>query len=129
MAAIQGFHHIAINAVDFDSAIDLYTRILGFSKARSWGTAGKRCAMLDAGNNNIVELFEKKSPGMENGSLVHYAFRTDNCDEIIDRVRKEGLEITVEPKDIEIQSDPVYPARIAFFKGAAGEVIELFQER
>ena len=34
-----------------------------------------------------------------------------------------------EPKDIEIQSDPRFPARIAFCHGPLGEDIEFFCEK
>ena len=128
MAQIQGFHHVAIHTVNFDSAVDLYTRVLGFPIKRSWGEPGSRCTMIDAGNNNIIELSEKDPPNEEYGPLAHYALRTDNLDEIMDRIRKEGIEITVEPKNVDLPADPVYPVRIAFFKGAAGELVEIFQE-
>jgi len=128
MADIQGFHHVALHTTNFDSAVDLYTRVLGFSIKRSWEKEGSRCAMLDAGNDNIVELSEKEPVGKENGPLAHLALRTDKLDEIMERVRNEGIEITVEPKNVDLPADPVYPVRVAFFKGAAGELIEIFQE-
>lgn len=39
------------------------------------------------------------------------------------------IEVFVEPKDIEIQSDPRFPARIAFCRGPLGEEIEFFCEK
>ena len=44
-------------------------------------------------------------------------------------MRTAGYEVFIEPKDIQIQSDPVFPARIAFCRGPLGEEIELFQEK
>lgn len=129
MAQIKGFHHLAMNVAEFDLSKKFYIDVLGFSAAKEWGGEGKRAVMLDAGNGNYVELFEKPEVGADSGTIIHYALRVDDCDEILDRVRKAGAEITVESKDVDIQSDPPYPVRIAFFKGPGGEIIELFQER
>ena len=128
MARIQGFHHVALHTTNFDSAVDLYTRVLGFSVKRSWGSPGNRCSMLDAGNDNIVELSEREPTSKEHGPFAHLALRTDDLDGIMERVQKEDIEITVDPKNVELPADPVYPVRIAFFRGAAGELIEIFQE-
>ena len=128
MARIHGFHHVALHTLNFDSAVDLYTRVLGFSIKRSWGSPGSRCTMLDAGNDNIVELSEREPLSKELGPFAHLALRTDDLDTIMNQVREEGIEITVEPKNVDLPADPVYPVRVAFFKGAAGELIEIFQE-
>lgn len=44
------------------------------------------------------------------------------------RTWKAGYEVFIEPKNIEIASMPVFPARIAFCRGPLGEEIEFFQE-
>ena len=129
MGQIKGFHHLAMNVSNFDASKSFYTDVLGFSAAREWGQTGSRALMLDAGNGNYVELFEKESVDAGAGGIIHYALRVDNCDEILDRVRKSGAEITVESKDVDIPATPAYPVRIAFFKGPSGEIVELFQER
>lgn len=129
VGTIQGFHHIAMNVTDFDGSVGFYTDVLGFTVAKEWGEPGSRAIMLDAGNGNYVEMFEKETADEGKGSLLHLALRSDNCDEIMDRVRESGAEITVETKDVDIQATPVYPVRIAFFKGPSGEILEIFQER
>ncbi len=43
--------------------------------------------------------------------------------------RAANAKITDEPFDFDIQSDPIYPVRIAFCKGPDQEIIEFFQER
>jgi hypothetical protein len=47
---------------------------------------------------------------------------------MLEKARKAGAEVTMESKDLTIDSSigPV-PVRIAFFKGPHGEIIELFQ--
>lgn len=53
---------------------------------------------------------------------------TDDVDACVDAVKKAGYEVFIEPKNIEIASIPVFPARIAFCRGPLGEEIEFFQE-
>lgn len=50
------------------------------------------------------------------------------CAAMLEKVRAAGAEVTMETKDLTIDSSagPI-PARIAFFKGPDGEVIELFE--
>ena len=125
-----GFHHVAINAADFDRTHRFYTEVMGMTEAHVWQGANGRAAMLDAGEGAFLEVFEKQGwSGAENGSVIHFALRTTKLDAVLNLVRAEGLEVTTEPKDITIKSDPPYPVRIAFFKGPDGEVVELFQER
>ncbi len=107
MGQIQGFHHVAMNVSNFDASKGFYTDVLGFSAAKEWGESGSRAVMLDSGNGNYIELFEKDSVDSGAGGIIHYALRVDNCDEIMDRVRKSGAEITVEPKNVDIQATPV----------------------
>ena len=53
---------------------------------------------------------------------------TDDVDACVEAVKKAGYEVFIEPKNIEIASMPVFPARIAFCRGPLGEEIEFFQE-
>lgn len=126
-----GFHHVAIRVNDFDRSMKFYTEGLGFTVARAWGGAGKnRAVMLDTGDGNYFELFERDPADVPSEAVyLHAAIRTSDCDKAIQVAREAGAEVTVEPKDVEIQSSPPYPVRIAFFKGPDGEIIELFQER
>ncbi|MAG13611.1 MAG: glyoxalase [Spirochaetales bacterium] len=129
MAAIQGFHHVAMKVKNFDASADFYTQVLGLSRGKSWGEPGSRVLMVDAGNGNYMELFEGGKGHAGDGAVTHVAFRTDDCDEVMARVRESGAEITTENKDVDLKSDPVFPVRIAFFKGPDDEIIEIFQER
>lgn len=127
---ISGFHHVAMRVKDFDATVKFYTEILGFKKSISWGENDKRAIMLDTGDGNYLEVFAGGSGELKpEGAFIHLAFRTDNCDEAIEKARAAGMEITDEPKDVEIGSVPPTPVRIAFFKGPDGEVIEFFQNK
>ncbi len=124
-----GFHHVAIRARDFEATVQFYTEALGFKEKIAWGEDKSRAVMLDAGDGNYLEVFAggADTPKPE-GAILHFALRTDNCDAALERARTAGAEVTMEPKDINIQSRPHHtPVRIAFCKGPDGEIIEFFQ--
>ncbi|WP_040952037.1 VOC family protein [Gorillibacterium massiliense] len=123
-----GFHHVAIKAVDFEKTVAFYTELLGFETRLTWGEGDGRGALLDTGDGNYLEVFAGGEKGLKPaGGFYHIALRTDDVDGLIERVRATGAEITVEPKDVVIQSAVPVPIRIAFFNGPDGESIELFQ--
>ncbi len=123
-----GFHHLALKAADFEKTVKFYTEGLGFKEWISWGEGDGRAVMIDAGNGNYLEIFAggQNSPKPE-GNYIHVAFAAENCDEAIERARKAGAVVTMEPTDVEIKSNPPLQVRIAFCKGPDGEVIEFFQ--
>ncbi|MFA5863982.1 MAG: VOC family protein [Phycisphaerae bacterium] len=123
-----GFHHVAMRVKDFDASVRFYTQGLGFVEKMAWGQENHRAVMLDTGDGNYLELFAGGSPDPKpEGCLLHFALRTTQCDEAIEQARKAGAEITMEPKNVDIPSNPTTPVRIAFCKGPDGEVIEFFQ--
>ncbi|WP_419873557.1 VOC family protein [Candidatus Pristimantibacillus sp. PTI5] len=120
-----GFHHIAIRVFDFDKTVAFYTEILGFTERVRWGEGNKRAIMLDTGDGNYLEVFAGGKEGQKDeGAFLHLALRSDRVTEAVELARAAGMEVTVEPKDVELGGIPV---RIAFFKGPDGEIIELFQ--
>jgi len=121
-----GFHHVAIRVHDFDASVKFYTEVLGFTERVRWGEGNGRGILLDTGDGNYLEIFAGGAPGTKpEGAFLHLALRTDNVDKAIEVARAAGMEVTVEPKDVSLGT---VPARIAFFKGPDGEIIELFQE-
>lgn len=125
-----GFHHIAIKVFDFEKTLKFYIEGLGFKKHLSWGEGDERGAMIDTGNGNYLEVFAGGTQDIKpEGAYIHLAFRSDNCDADLEKARAMGAEVTMEPNDIVIKSNPPLKARIAFCKGPEGEVIEFFQER
>lgn len=125
-----GFHHLALRVRDFDKSMAFYTQALGFTTRIAWGEKPKRAVMLDVGDGNYLEVFERpdQAPNPDDGVLLHFALRTKDASAAIERARAAGCVVTIEPKDVTIQSRPhPTPVRLAFCKGPDGEVIEFFQ--
>jgi glyoxylase I family protein len=123
-----GFHHISMRVRDLQRSVAFYTEGLGFKLRLAWGPEDNRTVLLDTGDGNYLELSGGDSDGFNpTGVIRHFAFRTDDCDVAIEAARAAGAEVTVEPRDVALSSDPPTPVRVAFFKGPDGEVIEFFQ--
>jgi glyoxylase I family protein len=134
-----GFHHVAIKVKDFDRTVAMYKQAFGFTEKVAWGSntaeGDKRGIMLDTGGGgegNFLEVFGGGDPNpasprapMESARpLIHWAFRTTRIDEVMERARKAGFKVTVEPKDV---TPAGVTARVAFCEGPDGEVFEFFQ--
>ncbi|MEK8132107.1 VOC family protein [Paenibacillus filicis] len=120
-----GFHHVAIRVFDFEGTVQFYTEVLGFTIRHQWGEGDGRGIMLDTGDGNYLEVFAGGAEGPKpEGAFLHLALRTEDVDGVTERARAAGAEVTVEPKDVDINGIPV---RLSFFKGPHGELIELFQ--
>lgn len=129
-----GFHHVAIRTSDWDRTMRLYEDGLGFHAALRWGEAPRRAVMLDSGDGNYLEVFERdpgpagsERPAGAEDSILHFCLRVDDCDGAVARARAAGFEVTVEPKSIEISGSTLVPVRLAFIKGPSGEICEFFQ--
>lgn len=128
---IKGTHHISLRAEGekgFAETIRFYHEILGMPIVRSWGEPGRQGAMLDTGDA-VMEINSNGDGLRAEGSIRHFALRTDVVDEVIEAVRSEGYRISMEPKDVVLPSDPPYEIRVAFCEGPCGESIEFFCER
>lgn len=135
-----GFHHIALRVFDFEATLKFYIEGLGFKRAYGWGEDGRskgekdsRAALLDTGDGNYLEVFAGGSrPHGSNPPdevLLHFALRTNNTDEALERARQAGGTVTMEAKSIvpAHAEEPQQTFRIAFVRGLDGELIEFFQ--
>jgi glyoxylase I family protein len=84
--------------------------------------------MLDTGAG-LLEIFANGVDRLGAGALRHIALAVEDTDVCIEAARAEGYEITMEPTDLVIQSNPPYPARIGFCIGPVGEELEFFCEK
>lgn len=132
MPAVHGFHHVAVHSRCYDESVKFYTEVLGLVRRVEFTLKGRRVSLLDSGGGAYVEVFDRPDrPDSGASCLVHFALRTREVDEMIDRVRAAGRKITVEPTtltlDTNIGPKPL-TIRIAFLEGPDGESVELFHE-
>lgn len=124
---IKGLHHISLKCgttEEFEKAKSFYLDLLGFEIVREWPEG----VMISFGNG-MLEIFSNGEGIKTKGALRHLAFATDDVDVVVEKVKKAGYEVFIEPNDIVIKSVPEFPARMAFCFGPLGEEIEFFQER
>ena len=124
---ITGIHHIALKCrteEEYTRMKDFYLNILGFSLKREWAGG----MMVDTGAG-LLEIFASGGDDKGQGVIRHFALAADNVDEMVEKVTAAGYKVFVGPMDIVIQSEPAFPARMAFCFGPIGEEIEFFQER
>ena len=128
---ITSLAHVALKCngkAQHDKAIKFYTEVLGLKILRTWGENDNTATMIDTGNG-IIEIFSDAKEDLDYGIIYHLALATNDVDECIKRVKQAGFEVIKEPTDITIPSNPPYPVRIAFCKGAVNEEIEFFMQR
>jgi glyoxylase I family protein len=124
-----GIHHIAVRTTDLAESLRLYRDVLGMPIVKEGEVPGKRLVLLDTGNGSHIELaspLDSAAPANTQEilhPLQHIALRTTDVPGVVERVRSAGYEITVEPREARLGE---FPTTIAFFKGPAGELIELY---
>ena len=127
---VYGYHHVAWRAYDYDASLDFYTRALGCTMYRRWGTGDGRGCMLDIGNGNYLEILAGGTrPPRPEGLFIHLAVTTDDCDAAMQRAIDAGAEVYIAPKTLSLDSSPLpVSGRNGFIKGPDGELVEFFQE-
>lgn len=127
MSLIKGIHHVSLKAsndAEYSEMLKFYGEVLGLELVRSWSTG----AMFRAGES-LMELGASGGGKADQGVIRHFAFAVDDVDACVKAVSDAGYEVFMSPKDIELPSDPVFPATVAFCYGPLGEQIEFFRER
>ncbi len=126
---INGFHHVAIRVKDFDATVRFYKEGLGLKERLAWGEGDGRAIMLDAGNENCVEIFAGAKSAPAEGSIVHFALCAADCDAALKRAKAAGATVTAEPKTVAIPATTgPHSVRIAFVRTPGGEIVEFFQD-
>ena len=125
MNGICGVHHLSLKttAGAYLPTVAFYRDILELPVLRVQTGA----TFLSCGNV-VLEILNSGEEREKGGALDHVAFFTPDVDAAIERVRQAGCEITMEPKDHIFPGKTPYAVHIAFFRGPAGEDVELFCE-
>ncbi len=129
----KGIHHISLKCTDLDNyneTIRFYHELYGMEIIRTWtlGEEGIPACMLETGGG-LLEISANATERLSAGALRHIALHVDSVDECIEIARSAGYPVTMEPKDICFNSEPPYPARVAFCLGPVGEEVEFFELR
>ncbi len=120
---------MAIRTAQWERSIAFWCDGMGFSLAVAWGEEPRRACLLDTGDGNYLEIFERDpepAPAVES-ALLHLCLRTDDCDAALARAREAGAEVMSEATSLAVFGDPPIPIRIAFIKDPNGVVCEFFQ--
>ena len=95
-----------------------------------FGSPERKIVLLDTGDGSYMELFaptvESPAEGSEspNDPVTHFALAVDDARAATEHVRVAGYEVTMGPKELQLDSLNV---TIAFFRGPSGESIEFVQ--
>lgn len=124
-----GFHHVAIWTGDWDASLKFYRDGLGLTSKIEWGEIGSRAIMLDMGDGNYVEIFEREADKQRVGeaNLLHLCLRCDDIIAATEIARRAGATVKTEPFSPETFQKIGIEAKIAFILGPSGEIIELFE--
>ena len=128
----SGFHHVAIRTHDFDASLRFYIEGLGFRQKIAWGEKPGRAVMLDTGDGNYLEIFEREGeplPTSGEANILHFALRCDDCEAATEAARAAGAKVTMEPKVPDAFTELGSRTKISFVQGPDGEVVEFFQSR
>ena len=133
MSAVNGFHHIAIKASDFDKSLKFY-KALGLTERVCWGEGDNRAVMLNMGDGGLIELFaggvpREKTADEVNEHWLHLALKSDDIDLAYQTAIDAGAKPRTAP--MKVSPDGAVPnikMHIAFVYGPDGEIIEFFKE-
>ena len=132
----QGFHHVAVRAIDFDATLKFYSEGLGCSVRLEFSVPGRidRAAFLDLGDGRYIEVFgqgstvqsegRRRRPDEEptEGALLHFCFRVTDVEAAYSRALAAGAVSRIAP-----MTAKVVEGEIAFVTGPNGEVIEFLR--
>jgi glyoxylase I family protein len=124
-----GFHHVAVRTPDFDGSVRFWRDGMGFHEAVTWGEKPNRAILLDTGDGNYLELFEREPLGDVEAAapILHFCLRSDDVDAAVEVARNAGAEVISEPANPPVFAEKGLKVRIAFIRGPGGEVCEFFQ--
>jgi len=127
-------HHIAIQAKDYEQSIHFYKDILELKEVAAVKFPVRDGIFLDLGNGSLIELFSPNHDGssklvdhnQEELPIWHFALAVEDVEGAIERCRKAGFQIKMEPKTVKLEDG--FHATLAFVYGPNGEEVEFFNQ-
>ncbi|ONI84785.1 hypothetical protein ALI22I_30290 [Saccharothrix sp. ALI-22-I] len=137
--------HVAIFCPDVDESIRFYREGLGFSRTYEWTktytATGQtvyqgRGVYIELEGQTYLELFPGGEPGQDSsaGPIHHIGLTVSSVDESYERCLAAGGapfgigDWSGEPTTVTLDGDPEMLVRVAFVRGPAGELIELYEQ-
>jgi len=128
----KDFQHVTVSVSDVNKSLAFYRDLLGFpvlGRLYYHNKVGLVIDFLDIGNHAILEIFSFGVPTKPSElipddlqlGMRHMAFMVKNVDATAARLKKAGVEFTLEP------TDATGGVRIAFFKDPDGTLCEIIQ--
>ncbi len=121
---------MAIRTHRFDDSLRFYIDGLGFTQKIAWGDTPARAVMLDTGDGNYLEVFEREGVPPETtgeANILHFALRCDDCESATEAARAAGAKVTMEPKVPDAFTNLGLKTKISFVLGPDGEIVEFFE--
>jgi predicted enzyme related to lactoylglutathione lyase len=122
----------SVSIGDYDKALDFYTRVLGFVKKRDipLGNGARWITVTSAEDPDGTELLLEPNadyPAMKafkeslvNDGIPFTAFEVDDIQEEYARLKKLGVEFTMEPTNMGMTT-------VAVFNDTCGNLIQIYQ--
>ncbi|MRX71086.1 VOC family protein [Bacillus lacus] len=125
---ISGIHHVAVICSNYEVSKVFYTDILGLEVVKETYRQERDSYKLDLAVGGVyqIELFSFPNPperatNPEAAGLRHLAFRVENLQKEIERLKEKG--IPAEP----VRIDDLTGKRFTFFKDPDGLPLELYE--
>ncbi len=128
---IEGLGHIALYTKDIDATVDFYTGILGFRKIEEFNVEkpnGMMKIVFLLCVDIIIEVIQEPGDmlsGKGDGAFQHLAIQVTGLEELIPLLKEEG--IVFETEDYIPLPHMFNGSKAIFFRGPAGERLELFE--
>lgn len=126
---LSKIHHVAIICSDYRKSKEFYTRILGLEIIKETYRENRKSYKLDLriGDHAQIELFSfpdspKRPSYPEARGLRHLAFSTENIEDVISQLNREGI-----PTET-IRIDELTGKKFTFFFDPDNLPLELYEE-
>jgi len=111
------FGHIGIKVLDMEKSLEFYTTVLECKVIKDYQYPTSHLVFLDA-HGTIIELIHKaENEERATGPVEHIAFKVEDLDEKIERLKSFGVQNISEPR-------VVGKGKIVFFDGPDNERFE-----